>query len=272
LVPPPPPPQKKKKKTPPPPTIRPAVAKTADDAAATALPGSAARSKNAGSGGDWSSPGLASRPEDDAGSSAAFSVAADGTRVQELAVGDAAKGRAAQSGDRLLIDYVLRRANGYFIYSTVEGVSFQPADVPVGPVEVVLVREEEERGGEKVSSSPSFLLLLLLLFLAAHRTSIPLFLSPSSSSSLFSPFKTNHQGTGDLVPGLDSALAGALPGSKRRAFVPPSAGYTSKLKRGVKGALGPQPPTFASRRQLANHEREPLVFEVQVLRVSQGEK
>jgi len=189
--------------------------------------------------------------------------------VQELAVGDAAKGRAAQSGDRLLIDYVLRRANGYFIYSTVEGVSFQPADVPVGPVEVVLVREEEERGGEKVSSSPSF---LLLLFLAAHRTSIPLFLSPSSSSSLFSPFKTNHQGTGDLVPGLDSALAGALPGSKRRAFVPPSAGYTSKLKRGVKGALGPQPPTFASRRQLANHEREPLVFEVQVLRVSQGKK
>jgi hypothetical protein len=115
--------------------------------------------------------------------------------VQELAVGDAAKGRAAQSGDRLLIDYVLRRANGYFIYSTVEGVSFQPADVPVGPVEVVLVREEEERGGEKVSSSsssssssPSF--LLLLLFLCAHRTSLPL--SPSSSTSLFSPFETNH--------------------------------------------------------------------------------
>ena len=188
-----PPPQKKKKKTPPPPTIRPAVAKIADDAAATALPGSAARSKNAGSGGDWSSPGLASRPEDDAGSSAAFSVADDGTRVQELAVGDAAKGRAAQSGDRLLIDYVLRRANGYFIYSTVEGVSFQPADVPVGPVEVVLVREEEERGGEKVSSSsssssPSFLLLLLFLF--AHRTSLPL--SPSSSSSPFSPFEINH--------------------------------------------------------------------------------
>eukprot|EP00983_Pelagomonas_calceolata_P118184 1160481-Pelagomonas_calceolata.AAC.3 len=27
----------------------------------------------------------------------------------------------------------LDRANGYFIYATVEGVSFQPADVPVGP-------------------------------------------------------------------------------------------------------------------------------------------
>ena len=141
------PPDKKKNRH------RPAVAKTAE-ATAAALPGSAARSKNAGSGGDWSSPGLASRPEDDAGSSAAFSVAADGTRVQELAGGDASTGgRPAKSGDRLLIDYVLRRANGYFIYSTVEGVSFQPADVPVGPIEVVLVRR---RGRRVVSFFSSF--------------------------------------------------------------------------------------------------------------------
>ena len=92
----------------------------------------------------------------------------------------------------------------------------------------------------------------------------------SLSLSLSLPLKNHQQqGTGDLVPGLDSALAGALPGSKRRAFVPPSAGYISKAKR---GPLGPQPPTFASRRQLANHEREPLVFEVQVLRVSEGGK
>ena len=63
--------------------------------------------------------------------------------MEELAAGDATKGgRPARTGDRLLIDYVLRRANGYFIYSTVEGVSFQPADVPVGPIEVVLVRRE----------------------------------------------------------------------------------------------------------------------------------
>lgn len=32
------------------------------------------------------------------------------------------------------------RANGYFIYSTVEGVSFQPRNVPTGPLEVKLVR------------------------------------------------------------------------------------------------------------------------------------
>ena len=32
-----------------------------------------------------------------------------------------------------------RRSNGYFIYATVEGVSFQPRDVPIGPLEVSLV-------------------------------------------------------------------------------------------------------------------------------------
>lgn len=35
-----------------------------------------------------------------------------------------------------------RRANGYFIYGTVDGVSFQPKDVPVGPVRLQLVRAE----------------------------------------------------------------------------------------------------------------------------------
>ena len=38
----------------------------------------------------------------------------------------------AKPGDTVLIDYVLRRSNGYFIYATQEGVSFQPkvGDVP----------------------------------------------------------------------------------------------------------------------------------------------
>jgi len=44
------------------------------------------------------------------------------------------EGPEAAVGDLVLVDYVIRRSNGYFIYSTVEGVSFQPRDVPVGPV------------------------------------------------------------------------------------------------------------------------------------------
>lgn len=45
------------------------------------------------------------------------------------------------------------------------------------------------------------------------------------------------------------------PGGRVRALVPPELGYTSS-------ALQPQPPTFATKRQLANHAREPLLFEV----------
>lgn len=37
-----------------------------------------------------------------------------------------------------------RRANGYFIYATVEGVSFQPRDVPIGPLEITLVGLESQ--------------------------------------------------------------------------------------------------------------------------------
>lgn len=42
-----------------------------------------------------------------------FYKTANGVRVQELAVG---KGPEAHAGDAVLIDFVLRRANGYFIY------------------------------------------------------------------------------------------------------------------------------------------------------------
>lgn len=50
------------------------------------------------------------------------------------------------------------------------------------------------------------------------------------------------------------------PGAKRRALVPPSVGYASMDQQ-------PQPPTFATKRQLDNHRAEPLLFEVQMLRV-----
>ena len=36
-------------------------------------------------------------------------------------------------------DAARRRPNGYFIYATVEGVSFQPRDVPTEPLQVRLV-------------------------------------------------------------------------------------------------------------------------------------
>lgn len=61
--------------------------------------------------GDWSSPGLAT-PEDD--DQPKFFKTASGAKVQQLTAGS---GPEAKPGDSVLLDYVLRRANGYFIYS-----------------------------------------------------------------------------------------------------------------------------------------------------------
>jgi hypothetical protein len=61
--------------------------------------------------GDWSSPGLAT-PEDD--EQPRFFKTASGVKVQQLTAGS---GPEAKPGDAILLDFVLRRANGYFIYS-----------------------------------------------------------------------------------------------------------------------------------------------------------
>jgi FKBP-type peptidyl-prolyl cis-trans isomerase len=90
----------------------------------------------------------------------------------------------------------------------VEGVSFQPRDVPVGPVSFKL-------------------------------------------------------GAGELIPGLEEVLTGMQQGGKRRALIPPEVGYAGL-------ASEPQPPTFATKRQLENHKSEPLLFELQLLKVRSG--
>ena len=51
------------------------------------------------------------------------------------------------------------------------------------------------------------------------------------------------------------------PGGKRRAIIPPSLAY------GEGSLKEPQPPSFAMQRQLLNHSREPLMFELQLLAV-----
>ncbi|KAK9828646.1 hypothetical protein WJX72_001289 [[Myrmecia] bisecta] len=94
------------------------------------MPAAAAMKKPSYS--DWSSPGLAA-PID--GAQPRFFRTKSGAKIQELSVGS---GSAAKEGDQVEIEYVLRRSNGYFIYSTVEGVSFQPRDVPIGPIDVKL--------------------------------------------------------------------------------------------------------------------------------------
>ena len=70
------------------------------------------------------------------------------------------------------------------------------------------------------------------------------------------------QGSGEVIPGLEEVLVGMRTGGKRRALIPPELGYASNPSR-----LQPQPPTFATKRQLLNHANEPLLFEVQLVRI-----
>jgi FKBP-type peptidyl-prolyl cis-trans isomerase len=149
-------------------------------------------------------PGLLSNADPDAPK---FVKTSGGTLIQEIFPGDDS-GRPVDRGDTVLVDFVVRRANGYFIYSTVEAVSFQPSDVPTGPV--------------------------------------------------LWEMKDNK-----LLPGLVEGLVGMRRGGKRRFLIPPEAGYLA-------APPGAQPlmPTFGTSRQLQNHKKEPLIFEVQLRRIT----
>ncbi|XP_055808474.1 peptidyl-prolyl cis-trans isomerase FKBP16-1, chloroplastic isoform X3 [Solanum dulcamara] len=63
-----------------------------------------------------------------------------------------------------------------------------------------------------------------------------------------------------IIKGLKEVLIGMKPGGKRRALIPPSVGYINEN-------LQPVPEEFGPRRSLMSHMKEPLIFEVQLLKV-----
>ena len=148
--------------------------------------------------GDWSSPGLARTDIEPA----KYVKSPLGVVYEQINDGD---GKPAEPGDVAVFQYVLRRANGYFIYGTIDcGVGCgngDPAEYTLGP-------------------------------------------------------------DGNLIAGLDELLTGMRPGEKRRALIPPAAGYVSK-------GLEPQPPEFGQKRQVEVHASEPLVFEVKLVKTRQ---
>ena len=73
------------------------------------------------------------------------------------------------------------------------------------------------------------------------------------------------QGKHDVIQGLEEVVAGMRVGGKRRAIIPPEAGYVNP------DSDAPQLPTFSAMRQVLNHAKEPLLFEIQLLRSRQGE-
>ena len=69
------------------------------------------------------------------------------------------------------------------------------------------------------------------------------------------------QGKHEVIQGLEELVEGIRPGGKRRAIIPPEAGYVHP------DTDQPQLPTFSAKRQILNHAGEALLFEVQLLRV-----
>ncbi|KAK4796662.1 hypothetical protein SAY86_028988 [Trapa natans] len=63
-----------------------------------------------------------------------------------------------------------------------------------------------------------------------------------------------------IIKGLKEVLLGMRVGGKRRALIPPSVGY-------IKEDLEPIPEEFGPRRSLMSHANEPLVFEVQLMKI-----
>ncbi|KAM0936528.1 putative peptidylprolyl isomerase [Dioscorea sansibarensis] len=64
----------------------------------------------------------------------------------------------------------------------------------------------------------------------------------------------------EIIQGLKDVLVGMKVGGKRRALIPPDVGYVSEN-------LKPIPDEFGPRRSLLSHAKEPLIFEVQLLKV-----
>ncbi|WOK99952.1 peptidyl-prolyl cis-trans isomerase FKBP16-1, chloroplastic isoform X1 [Canna indica] len=63
-----------------------------------------------------------------------------------------------------------------------------------------------------------------------------------------------------IIQGLKDVIVGMKAGGKRRALIPPNVGYVNEN-------LKPIPEEFGPRRSLLSHSNEPLVFEVQLLKV-----
>lgn len=82
----------------------------------------------------------------------------------------------------------------------------------------------------------------------------------------FDRFETYNfrAGSGQVVSGFDIAVHGMRVGGRRRFVLPPRLGYVEGTG---KNDPGPIPPDFGARRSLASHAREPLIFEVQVVKI-----
>lgn len=75
-----------------------------------------------------------------------------------------------------------------------------------------------------------------------------------------------HLGEPNSLPrAVAPAVLGMREGGRRRVLVPPQVGW-------VDGSVKPQPATFGAGRRLENHREEPLLMEVDLVRVRKSDE
>ncbi|KAG5546750.1 hypothetical protein RHGRI_018805 [Rhododendron griersonianum] len=180
---------------------------------------------------------------------------ASGVRIQDVIEGE---GPEAREGNLVEVNYVCRRSNGYFVHSTVDQFS--------GESSPVLLALDEKQVRSASLFFPKVLQLLLIVemqrgsFLDEDLKSqlVVCILFQSSVRSFYS-FDTYNKGPDGGI-GRHEEHTWVIVSGKRRALIPPSAGYINEY-------LQPVPEEFGPRRSLLSHANEPLVFEVQLLKV-----
>ncbi|RYR79739.1 hypothetical protein Ahy_A01g004546 isoform A [Arachis hypogaea] len=183
-----------------------------------------------------------------------------GVIIQDIVEGG---GPEAHDGDLVEFNYVCRRSNGYFVYSTVDQFSGESK-----PVTLPLDENQGVGWSGRVEPQPTPY---------PTRTKTLPTPYPTRCGSGWQSYPTGWDRVGyprrlteiydiascmfeQMIVGLKEVLIGMRSNGKRRALIPPSMGYVNEN-------LKPIPEEFGPRRSLFSHAQEPLVFEVQLLKI-----
>lgn len=143
-------------------------------------------------------------------------------------------------------------------YPELHGLDEKPDNLPIfRDVNGVKIQDVQEGSGAEVKSGTKVSVKYVL------RRSNGYFIDASYGFDRFEAYSFQAD-SGDVVAGFDIGVNGMREGGRRRFVIPPSLGYVTGT--GTRNA-GPVPPDFGARRSLSSHAREPLVFEVLVVKV-----
>lgn len=156
----------------------------------------------------------------------------------------------------LFVSVLPRRLYAALEYPELRGLDEKPQGSPFYMQDGVKIQEVTSGAGDETVRPGNVVSVKYVL-----RRSNGYFIDASYGFDRFENYSF-RAGSGQVIEGFDRAVKGMRIGARRRFVVPPELGYVN----GVKGP-GPVPPDFGAKRSLASHAKEPLVFEVQVVKI-----